>query len=167
MRYHAKPLHSDPKPAPTRTGVARERPAYGFACEVEHEDRSMRVDLPASGGGGSSGPDPAQLLRASLGACFVMSCRLWAERLQLPVDDVRLEIVCEYDPSAQLAEDGSPASTWERVRFDATVVSAAAEAEVARLVELAHRHSPMLALLAPRVERAFSLRVVRPDAARP
>lgn len=167
MRNHLKSLTSDPEPAAAHTGVARVRPAYGLACEVEHEDRSMRVDLPASGGGGSTGPHPAQLLRASLGACFVMSCRLWADRLQLPIDDVRLEIACDYDPIARLAEDGSPASTWERVRFDATVVSTAAEADIERMVELAHRHSPMLALLAQSVERAFSVRVVRPDGAGP
>ena len=142
--------------------IARVRPAYGLACEVEHEDRSMRVDLPASGGGGSTGPHPAQLLRASLGACFVMCCRVWAERLQLPLDDVTLDIACEYDPTARLSDEGTPPSTWERIRFDVMVVSDAAEADLARLVDLAHQHSPMLALLAPQVERTFSLQVVRP-----
>jgi uncharacterized OsmC-like protein len=141
---------------------ARVRPAYGLACDVEHEDRSMRVDLPASGGGGSTGPHPAQLLRASLGACFLICCRLWAERLALQVDDVTLEIACEYDPISRLTDEATPPSTWERIRFDVTLVSDAAEADLVRLVDLAHRHSPMLALLAPTVERAFSLRIVRP-----
>ena len=97
-----------------------------------------------------TGPHPAQLLRASLGACFVICCRLWAERLALQLDDVTLEIACEYDPIARLTDEATPPSTWERIRFDVTLVSHAAEADLARLVDLAHRHSPMLALLAPR-----------------
>src|SRR5689334_7319778 len=76
---------------------ARVRLAYGFACDVEHDDRTVRVDLPVSEGGGATGPHPGQLLRASLGACLVMGYRIWAARFNVPLDDVTVHVACEYD----------------------------------------------------------------------
>jgi uncharacterized OsmC-like protein len=142
---------------------ARVRLAYGVACDVEHEDRAIRVDLPAAEGGGATGPHPGQLMRASLGACLVMGYRIWAARLDVPLDDICLEISCEYDVRGQLGVDPTAAVGWKRVVVDAVVRSPAKESDVRRVIDTANRLSPMLANLAEDVERVFQVRVLSSD----
>jgi uncharacterized OsmC-like protein len=125
---------------------ARVRAAYGTACEVEHDDRTIRVDLPPSEGGSSTGPHPAQLLRASLGASV-----LAAVRRGCPVDDVTVEIA---------SESSEGALPWSRLSLLIQVTSGAPADEVSTAVQRAAEASPMLALLSPAVERAILVRVV-------
>jgi uncharacterized OsmC-like protein len=148
-------------------GSVRVELAYGFACNVDLGDRSLRVDLPSAEGGTGSGPHPGQLMRASLSACLVMGYRLWAARLGVALDDVALELSCEFDERGQLGLDAGTSVGWRRISWTTTLWSTAPEAELAGLVEKTHRYSPMLANLAPEIERAFSLCVVRPDALAP
>jgi uncharacterized OsmC-like protein len=136
-------------PLLTRTEV---RVAYGLACEVELGDRSLRVDLPVAEGGTATGPHPDQLLRAGLGAGLVLGYRSWAARLGVALDDVRLVLECEQGPHGF-------AGGWRRVCIDVTFVTAAPEGDVQRVVEAAHRASPVLANLSRDVAREIRVRV--------
>lgn len=139
---------------------ARVRLAYGLACDVEHDDRTIRVDLPVSEGGGATGPHPGQLLRASLGACLAMGYRIWAARLDVPLDDVTVHVACEYDTRGQLGVDAAVPAGWTRVEFDVVIESPASAEEIGRVVDTTHRLSPMLANLSAGIELVFRLRVV-------
>jgi uncharacterized OsmC-like protein len=135
-----------------------------IACEVAHNDREdhrCRVDLPAEDGGTGSAPHPGQLMRASLGACLAMGYKIWGARLGIPVDDVTVEVTCEYDTRGQLGLDSSVAIGWQRIGFDVTVTSSAPEADVRRLVAQADRLSPMLANIAREVEKVHRLTILR------
>ena len=142
-------------------GSALAELAYGFACDVDLGDRSLRVDLPREEGGSGSGPHPGQLMRASLSACLVMGYRAWAARLAVPLDDVTVAICCEFDERGQLGVDPETSIGWQRIRWTTTLWSAASDAELERLVQTTHRFSPMLANLAPSIAREFEVRVVR------
>lgn len=142
-------------------GRARAGLAYGFACDVDLGDRSLRVDLPCADGGSGSGPHPGQLMRASLSACLVMGYRAWAARLGVPLDGVVVEMGCAYDERGQLGIDEEASIGWQRIHWVTTLWSSASEPELTRLVETTHRFSPMLANLAPEIARDFELRVVR------
>jgi uncharacterized OsmC-like protein len=136
---------------------------YGFSCDVRHEDRTLRVDLPRSSGGGATGPHPGQLLRASLGACLVMGCTLWARRLGVALDEVQLEIACSYDERGQLGLDDAVPVGWQRLELDLSITSAAPQSEVERVVETARRLSPMLQNLSPAIEQVFRLHLLQPS----
>jgi uncharacterized OsmC-like protein len=141
------------------TAQTRIRLDDGLACEVEHRDRTLRVDEAVSEGGDGAGPRPDELMRASIGASLAMGYRLWGARLGVPIDAVTVEMTCEYDLRGQLGVADEVTAGWQSVRFDVTISSAAPEAAVQRLVETADRHSPMLANLAPSVRRVHHLRV--------
>lgn len=138
-------------------GSASVELAYGFACDVDLGDRSLRVDLPCEEGGSGSGPHPGQLMRASLSACLAMGYRAWAARLDVPLDDVAVAMCCEFDERGQLGLDPETSIGWQRIRWTATIWSAASDAELERLVQTTHRFSPMLANLAPTIAREFEL----------
>jgi uncharacterized OsmC-like protein len=125
---------------------ARVRVAYGTACEVEHDDRTIRVDLPPAEGGSSTGPHPAQLMRASLGASVLAGVRRACD-----VDEVSLEIA---------SESGDDGGAWARLSVLLEVSGAGPAAELAEAVTRAAEASPMLALLSPAVERTIRVRVV-------
>jgi uncharacterized OsmC-like protein len=142
-------------------GQARIRLGDGFRCEVEHEDRMVHVDQPESEGGAGSGPHPGQLMRASLGACLAMGYRIWGARLDVPIDGVEMEIICEYDARGQMGVSPEVPIGWQRILFDVLIASPATEDAVRQVVERADRLSPMLANLSPSVHRVHRLRVVR------
>lgn len=143
------------------TGQARIRLGDGLACDVEHQDRKLLVDQPASEGGGGAGPAPEELMRASIGASLAMGYRLWGARLGVAIGDVELEITCEYDARGQLGVAADVTAGWQSVRFDVTIASDAPAEAVGRVVAIADQHSPMLANLAPSVRRVHHLSIVR------
>jgi uncharacterized OsmC-like protein len=142
------------------SGHARIRLADGLVCDVDHEDRTIRVDQPESEGGGGSAPHPGQLMRASLGACLAMGYRLWGARMDVAIDAVEVEITCEYDARGQMGVSPDVAVGWQRILIDVVVTSPAPEGDVRAVVETADRLSPMLANLSPSVNRVHRLSIV-------
>lgn len=147
------------------SGHARARllPGDDLACDVELEDRSGRVDQSSDEGGAATGPHPAQLMRASLAASLAMGCRAWGARLGIVVDAVEVVLTCDSDARGPLGVSADVAVGWSLVHFDVTVTSAAADEDVRRVVQTAWRLSPMLANLAPTVQRVHRLTIVRPS----
>jgi len=141
------------------SGHARVRMGAGYACDVEHEDRSMRVDQPPAEGGDGTGPHPGQLMRASLAACLAMGYRTWGARLRTSIEAVEVEVTCDYDARGQLGLDDGVAIGWQRILFVVRIDSSAGESAVRKIVETADRLSPMLANLSPAIERHHTLTV--------
>jgi uncharacterized OsmC-like protein len=137
--------------------------AAGFDCQVEHEDRTVRVDQPPSEGGTGSAPHPGQLLRAALGSCLAIGYRLWGARLDVRIEAVTVEVVCEYDTRGQLGVAADVAVGWQTVRFDVTITSAAPRSAVEQVVATADRLNPMLANLAGTIRRVHRLHVEAPQ----
>jgi uncharacterized OsmC-like protein len=155
-----------------KTGVLRRRPSLAsgaaqalvrlgdrLACQVEDDGRLMLVDLPAEDGGTARAPHPGQLMRASLGACLAIGYRVWAARLEVPIDRIELTVACDYDARGQLGID-DVAIGWQRITVALTIVSEASEASVRRVVEIANRCSPMLANLSRDIEQQHRLTVM-------
>ena len=73
-----------------------------FQVEIMAAGRRLVADQPVSAGGMGMGPTPFDLLAASLGACTSMTVRLFANRHQLPLEKMRVEVT--YSPAAELSE---------------------------------------------------------------
>lgn len=162
--YERKARAMSKRPAFARgSGHARVRlGGAGLACEVEHPDRTLLVDLPAEDGGSAAAPHPGQLMRTSVGACLAMGYRIWGARLGVPLDAVEVEICCEYDSRGQMGLDPDVAVGWQRLQFHVTLTTAAAETDVRRLFETVNRLSPMLANLNADIETRFALTIAKP-----
>jgi uncharacterized OsmC-like protein len=132
-----------------------------LSCEARAETHVTRVDAPTSDGGGGSAPTPGDLMRASLGACFAMDCRLWAARLGVELRAVEVTITTELDVRGQLGVGESVPVGWQRLLLDIRIVSDAAPADVRRVVEHADRLNPMFANLSAEITRVYSLTIER------
>lgn len=78
---------------------------------VKVRDHDVTVDEPKSKGGADEGPDPQELLAASLAACTAITMEMYAERKGWDIGEV--EVACNY----QAAERGSPTQFELILRF--------------------------------------------------
>ena len=151
------------RPSFGRTSVqAHVRVCGDLSCEVEEGAWRTRVDQSPDEGGTGSAPHPGQVMRAGLTACLAMGYRIWGVRLDVAIDDVEVDVLCESDARGQLGIAGVTIG-WQRIVVDVCIGSRAPEADVRRVVETADRLSPMLAILSPTIARVHHLRIVHPE----
>lgn len=96
---------------PPADGVVRvaETGAGKFQVRVEAGGAVLMADEPVSVGGLASGPTPYELVAAGLGACTVMTLRLYADRKGLPLERASVEV-------RHVRQAGqTPADLFERV----------------------------------------------------
>jgi putative redox protein len=74
----------------------------GFRHVVQMRDHQLTVDEGPDHGGEDVGPNPQELLAASLASCTAITIEMYAQRKSWDVGDVEVE--CEYQP----AERGCP-----------------------------------------------------------
>jgi uncharacterized OsmC-like protein len=128
-------------------------------CESRAATHVTRIDAPKADGGTGTAPTPGDLMRASLGACLAMDCRLWAARLDVEIQDVEITLTSELDLRGQLGIDDDVPVGWQRLLLDIRIVSNAPPADVRRVVEHADRLNPMFANLSSSITRIYSLTI--------
>lgn len=69
--------------------------AEGFRTRITAGKHTLIADEPESAGGKDEGMSPYDLLLAALGACTVMTLRLYIERKKWPITDV--EVLLTFD----------------------------------------------------------------------
>ena len=68
-----------------------------FQVEVKAGTSTFLMDEPVQAGGLGSGPNPYDRLSAAIGACALMTIRLYARRKQWPLERVRLKVTHHRD----------------------------------------------------------------------
>ena len=155
------------RPSFARTsGQAHVRLRNAFWCEVEEATWRTRIDQSVEDGGGGTAPHPGQMMRAALVACLAMGYRIWAARLDVELDQIEVDVLCETDVRGQMGLADVPVG-WQRIVVDVCIASRASDADVGRVVETADRLSPLLANLSPAIERIHHLRIVHPSTPHP
>src|ERR1700731_2723020 len=68
-----------------------------FQVEVKAGTSTFLMDEPVQAGGLASGPNPYDLLSAAIGACTLLTIRLYARRKRWPLERVRLKVTHHRD----------------------------------------------------------------------
>ncbi len=71
--------------------------AGSFKQVVKVRDHQLTADEPADLGGDDAGPNPEELLAASLASCTAITMEMYAQRKGWEIGDVEVE--CTYTPS--------------------------------------------------------------------
>jgi len=116
--------------------------AQGTMVAVQAGPHRFGADEPESVPGGTdTGPDPYGLLLGSLGACTVMTVRLYADRKGWPLEGARVRLRHERihaDDSGELAQDRK-GPLIDQIQVELWLDGPLDPAQRQRLVEIAHR----------------------------
>jgi putative redox protein len=87
-------LQSNPNQEQRMAGPSVSASIGGADYQVRLSDgtHSWIADEPVSIGGGDTGPEPASLLLASLGACTSITLKMYAKRKEWPLEAVHVEL---------------------------------------------------------------------------
>ncbi len=89
-------------PGLTRMQASARRDGETFRHTVQVREHQMTVDEPVPAGGDDTGPDPQELLAASLASCTAITREMYAARKGWDIGHVEVDV--EYSP----AERGAP-----------------------------------------------------------
>ena len=110
-----------------------------FAQWVRTAKHSFIADEPVSYGGSDDGPTPYDLLLAALGACTSMTIKMYADRKNIPLDHVRIELEHSRDHHQDCLDcekDGPPLQAIDRA---IELTGDLTDEQRARLLEIADR----------------------------
>ena len=69
----------------------------GLRCDVEAGDFTVVVDEPENAGGSNSGPQPTDLLLASVASCFTLAVAYCARKRAIPLNSLSVTVTGIYD----------------------------------------------------------------------
>ncbi len=70
----------------------KSRSAEGYKQEIKSAHHHFVADAPAQVGGADAGPDPHELLLASLGACTSITMQMYAKRKGWDLKDLNIKV---------------------------------------------------------------------------
>jgi len=144
------------------TAVTTVRMTDGLTCEIEEGPWRLACDMSEKHGGHDAGPNPGVLGRGALGACLAMSIVRFAAREGVTFTCLEVEVQADYDARGENGWDDVPPG-YGAVRCVVTAESEAPEAEVARVLALAERHTPYLDIFRRAVPVACETWILNPQ----
>jgi putative redox protein len=144
--WAARYLPAEPALAAERTdalegGTVRvsERGTGAFAVSIQAGRHSLVGDEPVAVGGDNLGPNPYELLLAALGACTVMTLRMYARQKQWPLANAHVTLTHDNIHAADCGECETKSGKVDRIERTIELEGALDEAQRARLMEIADK----------------------------
>lgn len=117
----------------------------GLTFDIQSGDWKFTADLPEGAGGNNEGPSPGTYGRFALASCLAIGYMLWANHLDIPINNIEIEIQADAD-DRQLFGVSDDAPHYTEIRYILHVESTATEKEVLHVLDTAEARSPMLSV---------------------
>jgi len=119
----------------------------GFQTKARLRDHEITIDEPEALGGTDTGPNPVELVLAALGTCQEITYRAYATALDIPLEDVRVELEGDIDLRGFFAVEESVRPDYSAIRGTVHLVSSASEEQIETLRQVVNGHCPVLDIL--------------------
>ncbi len=116
-----------------------EETGRGLINRILTHKHELYADEPESIGGQDMAPDPYALLLSALGACTSMTLRLYAQRKQLPLKQVRVRLRHSKRHVEDCAECDDKHAMLDHIERSIELTGELTEAQRARLLEIANK----------------------------
>lgn len=110
-----------------------------FLREVFTDDHRFYSDEPTRAGGSNLGPDPYELLLASLGTCTSMTVRMYANRKEWPLEDIDVTLSHRRDHVEDCEKCEESGGVADIISREIRLVGDLSEDQLTRLLEIADR----------------------------
>lgn len=128
-------MASNPRPA----RVVVRGGARGLLQTITAGRHAFLADEPVGSGGEDRGPDPYDLLLASLGACTSMTLRMYADRKGWPLEGVEVALSHARVHADDCTDCGDATGQIDRIDRRIRLAGPLDERQRARLLEIADR----------------------------
>jgi uncharacterized OsmC-like protein/pimeloyl-ACP methyl ester carboxylesterase len=121
-------------------GTVEVAPLAGkFTHSVRAGHHRLTADEPTQYGGDDRGPNPYDLLLASLGSCTAMTMRMYADRKGWPFEGARVRLKHEKIHAKDCEECEAETGKVDRIEKEIEILGPLDEAQRTRLMEIADR----------------------------
>src|SRR5260370_30560615 len=111
----------------------------GVAQKIHRRPHHLRADEPIGFGGTDAGPDPYELLLASLGACTGITVRMYAERKKWALEGVQVRLAHSKIHAEDCANCESEPRSLDRIERKISFTGKLSTEQLQRLREIADR----------------------------
>ncbi len=125
------------------TASTKIRVSNGTTCEITASGKKIICDVGTDAGGNDAGPGPGILERGALGSCLAIGYATWAAYLNIPIDNIEIDIESDFDARGQFGVGEDPPG-FKELRYKVFIESPASEEKIRELIEKADAHSPVL-----------------------
>ena len=119
--------------------MVRETRRGQFQQEITVGPHRLLADEPVKAGGMDTGPGPYDLLLAALGACTAMTVRLYADRKQLPLKQVRVRLQHSKIHAKDCADCETKEGMLDHIERAITIEGELDAAQRGKLMEIADK----------------------------
>ena len=137
----------------------------GLRSEVKLRDHRLTIDEPESLGGTDAGPNPVELILASLGSCQEITYKAFAAALGISLDSVSVKLEGNIDLRGFFAVEERVRPGYQNITGTVTIESSASEEQIEQLREIVNAHCPVLDIITNPVPVKLDLKLARPVAA--
>jgi putative redox protein len=115
-----------------------------FRSEVKTRGFDVVLDQPENMGSSDLGPRPSELLLAALAACHEVTYRLYADAMDIDLQDVAVSVTGVSDARGFFNVDDEVDAGFSEVYGEINIVSDASDEDLERLRQTVNRHCPVL-----------------------
>ena len=137
----------------------------GLRSDVQLRDHRLTVDEPESLGGTDAGPNPVELILASLGSCQEITYKAFAAALGIPLDSVSVKLEGNIDLRGFFAVEEGVRPGYQNITGTVRIETSASEEQIEQLRGIVNAHCPVLDIITNPVPVKLDLELARPAAA--
>jgi putative redox protein len=115
-----------------------------FRSEVKTRGFDVVLDQPENMGSSDLGPRHSELLLAALAACHEVTYRLYADAMDIDLQDVAVSVTGVSDARGFFNVDDEVDAGFSEVYGEINIVSDASDEDLERLRQTVNRHCPVL-----------------------
>ena len=116
----------------------------GFMSRVKARSFDIVVDQNKGMGGTDQGPRPSEYVLAALAACHEVTYRLYADALEIPLEEVSVSVTGHSDARGFFGLENSVRAGFSHITGEIKVETKASDEELERLREAVNQHCPVL-----------------------
>jgi uncharacterized OsmC-like protein len=118
----------------------------GVATDIRIGRHKVLIDEPPALGGADAAPNPVEFALAGLLSCQVVTYRFWAAKLEIPLDDVHVDVEGELDVRGFFGLDNGVRPGLGEIRIKVRLTGPASPEQYRELQVAVDQHCPVLDL---------------------